>query len=73
MTAAASSGTNARKWPRAGIDMALRDAVHALAVNGRTRVECAKAWFAQRRTEQVPSKYDCRTWPHVMHESRLPS
>ena len=57
-------------WPQTGIVRGLRDAADALAVEGWTRLAAAEAWLAERRPDQAPEKYGCRTWPQVLHESR---
>ena len=57
-------------WQQAGIVRALRDAKQTLSVNGWVRLEDARIWIAEHHPEQVPEKYGCRTWPHVLSESR---
>jgi hypothetical protein len=58
-------------WEHTGIVRALRQAAQTLAVDGWTPLEEARNWLAFRHPEQTPSKYGCRTWPQVLHESRL--
>ena len=58
-------------WPYAGIVRALREAADALAVDGWVLLDDAVSWIVERHTEQVPEKYGCRSWPQVLHESRL--
>lgn len=57
-------------WTQSGIVRGLRDAADAMAVEGWTRLAAAKAWLAEKRPDQTPEKYGCRTWPQVLHESR---
>jgi hypothetical protein len=58
-------------WPAAGIVCALREAADALAVNGWAPVAQAARWIAERHPHQLPAKYGCRSWRHVVHESRV--
>lgn len=58
-------------WPSTGIVWVLRDAGKLYAVNGWVRLNDALAWIAEAHDEQRPEKYGCRTWPQVLHESRL--
>jgi hypothetical protein len=57
-------------WQHAGIVRALRDAKQTLSIHGWARLEDAKIWIAEHHPEQVPENYGCRTWPHVLSESR---
>lgn len=57
-------------WPTSGIVRALREAMHALAVDGWTSLDTVKRWLAEHHPEQQPAKYCCRSWPQVLHESR---
>lgn len=58
-------------WPGAGIVRALREASSDLAVDGWTTVEEAARWITERYPEQQPANYGCRSWRHVVHESRF--
>jgi hypothetical protein len=58
------------RWPTFGIVRALRDAAHALAIDGWTALVAAKSWLAEHHPEQQPVKYRCRSWSQVLHESR---
>jgi len=57
-------------WPNTGIVRVLREAAHALAVDGWARVDEARAWVAENHPTQTPEKYGCRTWPQVLSDSR---
>ena len=57
-------------WAAAGIVRVLREASQALALEGWTRLDDARAWIAERHPEQVPAKYGCRSRQHVLSESR---
>jgi hypothetical protein len=56
-------------WPLAGIVDALREAAGELAVDGWASVEEAGKWIAKRHPEQLPAKYGCSSWRHVVHQS----
>jgi hypothetical protein len=58
-------------WPDTGIVRALREATQACGVDGWVRLDAAKAWIGQHCNEQTPERYGCRSWPQVLHESRL--
>lgn len=58
-------------WPVSGIVRVLREAARHLACDGWTRLDAATVWIGERHAEQCPSKYGCRTWRQVIHESRL--
>lgn len=59
------------EWPATGIVAVLREATRQLAAEGWTPLESAKAWIQAIYPEQTPEKYGCRSWPHVLHESKL--
>jgi hypothetical protein len=56
-------------WPIAGIVGALREAAIELAVEGWVQLDQAADWIAQHYPGQVPAKYGCKTWPHVLDQS----
>ena len=58
-------------WPLAGIVDVLREAASELAVEGWASVEEAGKWIAERHPEQLPAKYGCSSWRHVVHQSRF--
>ncbi|MCV2867684.1 OST-HTH/LOTUS domain-containing protein [Defluviimonas sp. WL0002] len=57
-------------WPAAGIVRALGEAAGELSADGWAPVSEAGSWVADRHPSQVPSKYGCRSWRQVIHESR---
>lgn len=57
-------------WPHAGIVACLREAATARDAEGWCRLNEAIAFVEARYPEQTPAKYACRTWPHVLNESR---
>ena len=59
------------EWRDTGIVRALRHSVEALAMDGWTPLNKAKALIAEKSPDQTPMKYGCRTWPQVLSESRL--
>lgn len=59
------------EWPATGIVSVLRQAAAELSEGGWARLERVLQWMAAEHPEQVPSKYGCRTWPQVLHDSRL--
>lgn len=58
-------------WPFSGIVRVLKEAVDSLAVDGWMPLSDAVSWIAERHSEQVPEVYGCRSWPQVLHESKL--
>jgi len=56
-------------WPSSGIVRVLREAAKELSQDGWTRLDDAIAWIVDRHPEQTPTKYGCRTWPHVLNEA----
>ena len=58
-------------WHWAGIVSALNEAAAELAIEGWTLVNWAELWIAEKYPEQVPAKYGCKSWMHVLQESRL--
>ena len=58
-------------WPATGIVSALREAALQLGIRGWTSLEAATAWIQAKHPEQTPQKYGCRSWPHMLHESKL--
>ncbi len=59
------------EWPGSGIVKVLREAAQALAQDGWTRLDRARAWIEDHHAEQAPAKYGCTTWPQLLSESRL--
>lgn len=58
-------------WPTAGIVAALREAAEQLGGARWTPLDEAVAWVVERHPEQTPERYGCRTWPQVVHESKV--
>ena len=58
-------------WAASGIVACLREAAAALQVDGWTPLEGAIRRVAQGHPAQTPELYGCRSWPHVLHESKL--
>ena len=59
------------EWPNTGIVRVLRAALDVHAVDAWVRLDDAKAWITEHHPEQTPEKYGCRSWPHVLSDSRL--
>lgn len=57
-------------WANAGIVRELREAASRFQVEGWTSLEQARSWMSEAHPEQTPQKYQCRTWPQVLNESR---
>lgn len=57
-------------WPGCGIVNQLREAEAELAQEGWTPLLAAIAWIGSRAPEQIPKRYGCGSWRHVIHESR---
>jgi len=57
-------------WEWAGIVHLLKEALEKHSVGGWLRLDDAKAWMAQHHPEQTPHRYRCKSWPHVLSESR---
>lgn len=57
-------------WPGCGIVNRLREAEAELAQEGWTPLLAAIAWIGLRAPEQIPKRYGCGSWRHVIHESR---
>lgn len=57
-------------WPGSGICSCLREAETKLAESGWTRLEAAIRWIGDTYPEQMPKRYGCSSWRHVLHESR---
>ena len=58
-------------WPHAGCVRALRDALkHLSLAGGWAKLSDAVTWLDAHHADQVPARYGCRSWPHVLHESR---
>ena len=58
-------------WPTAGIVGALREVAAELAIDGWTPVASAAKRIKERHPDQLPTRYGCSSWRHVLHESRL--
>lgn len=58
-------------WAASGIVSCLREAAEALHVDGWTPLEGTIRLTAQNHPEQTPERYGCRSWPQVLHESKL--
>lgn len=58
-------------WEASGIVACLREAAAALHVDGWTPLEGAIRRVARNHPAQTPELYGCRSWPHVLHESKL--
>lgn len=57
-------------WSNTGIVRVLREAASRFHVEGWTSLEQARSWMSEAHPEQTPQKYQCRTWPQVLSESR---
>lgn len=57
-------------WPITAIVGALGEAATELAVDGWAPVAQAAEWIATNYPEELPKNYGCRSWPHVLQESR---
>lgn len=58
-------------WPASGIVCVLREAARALSQDGWTPLAAAREWLRARHPEQTPEKYGRRSWPQVLHDSRM--
>jgi hypothetical protein len=58
-------------WPQTGIVGVLREAVQAIGSDGWASLEDATAWIAEHHPDQTPEKYQCRSWPQVLNDSRV--
>jgi len=58
-------------WPDSGIVRALREAVQVQGQGAWSRLDRARQWIEANQPEQAPGRYGCRSWPQVLHESRL--
>jgi hypothetical protein len=58
-------------WPQTQIVAALRDALTELAVDGWMPVTEAAHWLTQHHPDEIPGKYSCRGWPHLLHQTGL--
>lgn len=56
-------------WIDAGIVRCLREAECLRARDGWTNLDQAVKFVAEKYPEQVPEKYGCRGWRHLLHES----
>lgn len=56
--------------PQVRIVQAFVEAAGELAVDGWVPVEKAARWVAERTPDELPTRYGCRTWRQVLHESR---
>lgn len=58
-------------WAASGIVACLREAAAALQVDDWTPLGGAIAWVGREYPAQTPELYGCRSWPHVLHQSKL--
>lgn len=58
------------EWSTAGIVRVLREAASRFQVEGWTSLDQARSWMSEAHPDQTPQKYQCRTWPQVLNESR---
>ena len=58
-------------WPITGIVSVLREGLQKFGVDGWASLDAVRTWAAEHHLKQKPEKYGCRTWPQVLHESRL--
>lgn len=56
-------------WPIAGIVGALRQAFQELSIDGWVNLDAAARWISEHHPQQIPKKYGCSRWRHVIHES----
>ena len=57
--------------PFCGIGRVLREGLQKFSVDGWASLDAVRTWVAEHHPEQLPEKYGCRSWPQVVHESRL--
>lgn len=57
-------------WPSSGITACLHEAENKLAQVGWTPLFEAIRWIAKTYPEQMPKRYGCGSWRHVIHESQ---
>lgn len=57
-------------WPRAGVVACFREAATTCDAEGWSRLNEAIAFVEATYPEHAPEKYACRTWPHVLDQSR---
>ncbi len=58
-------------WPHTSIVQGLQEAERALGEGGWTSLSAGQAWMSDHHPEELPSNYDCRSWPHLLHETKL--
>jgi hypothetical protein len=58
-------------WAVSGIVSCLREAAGTLQIDGWTPLDGAIRYAAQHHPEQVPERYNCRSWAQAIHESKL--
>ena len=56
-------------WPTCGVVEALREAEVACAKDSWTLLDSAIAWLRIDHSDQIPSKYQCKTWKQVLKRS----
>jgi len=57
-------------WPASGVVQALREAEVACAKDGWTLLDSAIAWLRINHSNQIPVKYQSRTWKQVLKRSK---
>lgn len=57
-------------WAAAGCVRLLLEASREVAVDGWTPLDAAAQWIGAQYPDQTPEKYHCRSWQHVLFESR---
>jgi hypothetical protein len=58
-------------WHMTSIVQALQAAEDRFAVDGWTPLATAVDSILKQNPDELPERHDCRTWPHLIHESRL--
>lgn len=58
-------------WSSSGIVSVLREGLRRNGVDGWAQLDGVRLWAAEQHPEQLPEKYQRRTWPQVLHESGL--
>lgn len=58
-------------WPQTGIVRILQEGLNLVGVDAWAALDAVRTWAAEHHPEQTPEKYQCRTWPQVIHESGL--
>lgn len=58
-------------WSNTGIVRALREGLTSLGAGEWVRLDDVCGRLSDHHPDQTPDKYGCRSWPQVVHESKL--